>query len=207
MYFHRSLHSVCRFTDFVNITAVQTLHLIYFTCKTREGLRTPITRWPQVTSADSAWQKVQNFLRHSQSHLTFTETIILTWGNSHFLSWAFERFAESVQPPVCPHKVQGKRVSAKSFPLFGLNPVKTSQGARGLIRCGDTVAAGGVTRKAADRSLNITHTSCDLPFGQAAGAWSLLCLQGQYVFGHHLNWELHTNTACTRTHRQECVST
>lgn len=73
MYFHRSLHSVCRFTDFVNITAVQTLHLIYLACKTREGLRTPITRWPQVTSADCSWQKVQNFLRHSQSHLTFTD--------------------------------------------------------------------------------------------------------------------------------------
>ncbi len=40
--------------------------------------------------------------------------------------------------------------------------MKMSQEARGLIRCGDTIAAGGVNRKRADRSLNITNTSYDL---------------------------------------------
>lgn len=43
-----------------------------------------------------------------------------------------------------------------------------SQEARGLIRCGDTIAAGGVTRKQADRSLTITHTSYDLT------SWSVI---------------------------------
>ncbi len=134
-----------------------------------------------------------------------------TWENSHFLSSAFESFAESVQPPVCPSEVQGRRVTAKSFPLFGLNLVKTSQEARGLIRCGDTIAAGGVTRKPTDSSLNITHTSYDLTSGQAAGAWSLLCLQGRYVFSHRLKWKAHTNAAHahthTHTHTLSCMST
>lgn len=71
MYFHRSLHSV-------GSQILWTLQLykrctLYTSHVTREGLRTPITRWPQVTSADCSWQKVQNFLRHSQSHLTFTD--------------------------------------------------------------------------------------------------------------------------------------
>lgn len=59
------------------------------------------------------------------------------------------------QPPVCTSKVQSWRVTAKSFPLFVLNPVKMSQEARGLIRCGDTIAAGGVTGKLADKGPQI----------------------------------------------------
>lgn len=63
----------------------------------------------------------------------------------------------SLCSPVWPSEAQGRWVRAKSFPLFGLNSVKMSQEAIGFIRCGDTTAAGGVTRKPADRSLNMTH--------------------------------------------------
>ena len=111
--------------------------------------------------------KRRTFSQHSQRHKP--ETIVVVRGNTLSLSSAFERFAACVQPPVCPHEVWG-RVTAKSFPLFGLNTVKTSQEARGLIRCGVTTAAGGVTRKPDDRSLNTTFASSDLPSGQAAGA-------------------------------------
>lgn len=148
--------------------------------------------------------------QHSQSHKTVPETIIPMWGNSHFLSTVFERFAESVQPPVCPSKVKWRRVTVKSFPLFGLNPVKTSQEARGLIRCGDTIAAGGVTRKPADRSLNITHASYDLPI--RTSCWGVItalpprpiCLQSSFKMKSAHRRSLHTprclTTCSTCTH-------
>ena len=110
-------------------------------------------------------------------------------------------------PPVCPGEVEGRRVTAKSFPLFGLNPVKMSQEGRGLIRCGDTTAAGGVTRKPADRSLNITHTSYDLT------SWSVIallpprpiCLQSsvKMKITHKRSAHTHTHTYThTHTHTQ-----
>lgn len=65
--------------------------------------------------------------------------------------------------------MEGMQVTYKSFPLFGLNPEKMSQEARGLIRYSGTIAMGGVTRKPADRTLNITHNSFDVSFALAAG--------------------------------------
>lgn len=94
-----------------------------------------------------------------------------------FLSTAFERFSECQQPPVCPSEVQRRRVTAESFPLFVLSPMKTSQEARGLARCGDTIGVGGVTGKPADRSLD----TIILPIAHPGVS---LCPQCQYILSH-----------------------